>query len=113
MYPWRAGETITAEKLTAGIQRGSVGIVANTTIQPSGSSSHFAGAYLRGSVDIVFDVPFAEVPTVSVTARTTVPGTVIEVAASNVTTTGMTVYSARNNVTNTVIDWMAIGRPAL
>ena len=103
MYPWRAGEAITAEKLTAGMQYGLVSITPTTAVS----------TYHRGEAHIVFDVPFLEIPTIQVTARTAVPGVLLEASYTDVTLTGVTIMIARETQTNTNVDWLAIGRPAL
>lgn len=113
MYPWRAGEVITAEKLTAGMQYGLVLITPDEEVQPTGSSSHWSGSYYRGTARITFDVPFVDIPTIQVTARTAAPGVLIEASYTEVTTTGVTIMVARGNQTATNTDWLAIGRPAL
>lgn len=113
MYPWRAGEVITAEKLVSGMQYGLVNIAGDTEVSPTGSSAHFAGSYWRGEANIVFDIPFLDIPTIQVTARTGFPAIFIEASYTNVTPTGMTVVVARGNTTATNVDWLAIGRPAL
>lgn len=114
MYPWRAGEIITAEKLTAGMQRGLVNITPSQEIQNSGGTNNqWANTYYRGSETIVFDVPFAEIPTIQVTARTNSPGVVLEASYTEVTTTGVVIFIARGNQTSTNVDWTAIGRPDL
>lgn len=113
MYPWRAGEVITAEKLTAGMQYGLVSISATEQVNNTGDNRIWANPYFRGSVQIVFDVPFLEVPTIQVTPRTSVPGLLVEASYTNVTPTGVTITIARGNDTATNVDWLAIGRPAL
>ena len=114
MYPWRAGEVITAEKLTAGMQRGLVTITLTDEIQNTGNNNNqWANTYWRGSVTVTFDVPFLEVPTIQVTARTNSPGVLLEASYTDVTTTGVTIFAARGNTTATNVDWTAIGRPAL
>lgn len=113
MYPWRAGEVITAQKLRAGVQHGLVNISATNEVNNTGVNNHWANPYYRGEAEVVFDVPFEEVPSIQVTARTSVPGLLIEATYTAVTTTGMTVMIARNNDTGTNVDWFAIGRPAL
>lgn len=57
MYPWRAGEIITAHKLRSGVQYGLVAITPDT---PVSAGPVLAGDYLRGTARITFDVPFAE-----------------------------------------------------
>lgn len=111
LYPWRAGEKITAEKLVSGVQWGLENIVATESV---GSGPLFSSSYLRGFADIVFDVPYESIPTIQVTARTSVPGgTFVEATYTSVTTTGFTIVTARSNDTATNVDWLAIGRPAL
>lgn len=114
MYPWRAGEVITAEKLTAGMQRGLVAITPSEEVEPTGGNNNqWAASYRRGSERVTFDVPFTETPTIQVTARTNSPGVLIEASYTDVTTTGVTIFVARGNTTATNVDWVAIGRPAL
>lgn len=117
MYPWRAGEVITAEKLVSGIQYGVVAVefdeqdnkVENTT----SNYQHFASFIYVSSVDVVFDVPFVEVPIIQITPRTAYAGIFIEATYTNVTPTGFTISAARRTFASTNIDWLAIGRPAL
>lgn len=116
MYPWRAGEAITAEKLTAGMQRGLVAVALTEQIEPPGPGNnyaHFAAAIYLGSAAVVFDVPFTEIPTIQLTPRTGFPGVFIEAAYTDVTPTGFTISVARRSAATTNIDWTAIGRPAL
>ncbi|USY19733.1 H-type lectin domain-containing protein [Nocardiopsis exhalans] len=114
MYPWRAGEVITAERLTAGMQRGMVAVELTEEIENTGSNNNqWANTYRRGSVRVTFDVPFAEVPTIQVTPRTNSPGVFLEASYTDVSTTGVTIFAARGNTTATNVDWLAIGRPAL
>lgn len=114
MYPWRAGETITAEKLTAGMQRGLVSITPSVEVpNTGGNNNQWANTYWRGLQTVTFDVPFAEIPTIQVTARTNSPGVMLECSYTDVTTTGVTIFAARGNTTTTNVDWTAIGRPAL
>src|SRR5690625_1063049 len=111
LYPWRAGEVITAEKLSSGVQWGLANVVPDT---PVGSGSLFSSDYFRGFFEVTFDVPFAEIPSIQVTARTSVPGgTLVEASYTDVTTTGMTIVIARSNQTATNVDWLVIGQPAL
>lgn len=112
MYPWRAGEIITAHKLRSGVQYGLVNVTPDEEVEATGPDSHFASDFYRGEEQITFDVPFAAIPTIQVTARTAVPGRVIVASYTNVTTTGMTVMLARGNTTSTNVDWLAIGEPA-
>lgn len=113
MYPWRAGEVITAEKLTAGMQYGLVSILPEDPVNPTGNSQQYANGYFRGQAHITFDVPFVDIPTIQVTARTSVPGGLIEASYTDVTPTGVTIMIARGNSFSTNVDWLAIGRPAL
>lgn len=105
MYPWRAGEVITAEKLTAGMQYGLVSITPGAVIDGT--------TYRRGSAVVTFDVPFVDVPTIQVTARTSTPGVLIEASYTDVTPTSVTIMIARETTFSTNVDWLAIGRPAL
>lgn len=110
LYQWRAGEIITAEKLRSGVQFG----LENVTPDISVGSGALGSSYYRGRADITFDVPFAEIPTIQVTARTSVPGgTFIEATYTDVSTDGFTIVIARSNETSTNVDWLAIGRPDL
>lgn len=113
LYQWRAGEIITAEKLRAGVQFGLVNITPDDSVNNTGANSIFADGYYRGSATIEFDVPFEEIPTIQVTARTSVPGLLVTASYTSVSTTGMTVMIARGNETSTNVDWLAIGRPDL
>lgn len=114
MYPWRAGEVITAEKLTAGMQHGVVSVSLTEEIQNTGGNNNqWANTYWRGSARVEFDVPFLEIPTIQVTPRTNSPGVLLEASYTDVTLTGVTICAARGNTTATNVDWLAIGRPDL
>lgn len=110
LYPWRAGEIITAQKLRAGVQ---YGLERITPDDPIGAGA-LAEDYWRGYANITFDVPFLEIPTVQITARTSVPGgTFIEATYTDVSVTGFQIVIARHTETATNVDWLAIGRPDL
>lgn len=110
MYPWKAGEIITAHKLRAGVQYGVAPV--SFTEDDEQSTQLFNVNYHRGSTTVEFDVPFASPPTIQVTPRSTVPGDpLIEASYSSVTTTGFTIYVARRTDTTTNVDWLAIGVP--
>ena len=116
LYPWRAGEVITAEKLRSGFQSGVVGIAATEQIDPPGPGNNyaqFASYILVGEVDVTFDVPFVNVPIIQITPRTAYPGVLIEATYTNVTPTGFTICVARRSSATTNIDWLAIGQPDL
>lgn len=89
--------SITTGRINAGnIQGGTVTVtpVANTPT----------------SIDIMFDTEFDIIPNVNATAITAVPGTkVTGIGVSNITETGFTLWVTRNNNTDTIINWTAIG----
>lgn len=62
------------------------------------------------SIDIMFDTEFDIIPNVNATAITAVPGTkVTGIGVSNITETGFTLWVTRNNNTDTIVNWTAIG----
>src|SRR5690606_32270128 len=107
-HQFRAGQIPTADELNGFeyvIQHGDIRL--DNGAQPSGQT------YYRFSGDITFDNQFEETPVVFANAISRVPegdNGMIEVTASNVTTTGFTVYSARRNTTGHRVNWVAIGR---
>lgn len=115
LYPWRAGEVITAEKLRSGFQSGLVALTFSEAdrVEPTGNYSHFASFIYVNSVAVVFDVPFTSIPIIQLTPRTGFPGVFIEAAYTDVTTQGFTIVGARRTTATTNIDWLAIGEPDL
>lgn len=91
------GDIITVGRINAdNIQGGTVTVtpVANTPT----------------SIDIMFDTEFDTIPDVNATAITAVPGTkVTGIGVSNKTKTGFTLWVTRNNNTDTIVNWTAIG----
>lgn len=64
------------------------------------------------TADVTFDREYKTMPIVTVTAGTSVPGTVVqEVSVSNITYTGFTVNVYRTNTSATTVQWMAAGTP--
>lgn len=59
--------------------------------------------------DVTFAKTYTSTPIVTLTAGSSVPGTVSEVTVSNVTTTGFTACVYRTNDTSTVVHWIAVG----
>jgi hypothetical protein len=95
---------ITAGRLRAGRQSGTVSVTPDTgTPFTLGTGV----TYYRGSTAVVFPIPFASVPRIQLTARSTTPGVVIEVTYSDITETGFTALLARTTGTSTTIDWEA------
>lgn len=104
MYMWKAGELITAEKLSPRILAGEVLIQFNQPVSD----------YFRGEATITFPEGFfTETPMVMLTPRTAVPGTFITVAYSAKSVRGFSIYAARYTTTATWIDWMAIQVPGM
>ena len=65
------------------------------------------------TADVTFNREYKTMPIVTVTAGTSVPGTIVqEVSISNVTYTGFTVCVYRTNTSATSIQWMAAGEIA-
>ncbi|WP_426353643.1 pyocin knob domain-containing protein [Exiguobacterium sp. R-39] len=78
------------------IQTGSLSITPSAANVPTG-------------VNITFPTPFKKMPTVIVSANTTVPGSsVTGVAAFSASTTGCTIYVTRTNTSSTGVNWVAI-----
>lgn len=104
MYMWKAGELITAEKLSPRILTGEVLIQFNEPVSD----------YYRGTATITFPSGFfTETPMVLLTPRTTVPGTFITVGYSAKSVNGFTIYAARYTTVATWIDWMALQVPGM
>ena len=64
------------------------------------------------TANVTFDREYETAPIVTLTAGSSVPGTVVqEVTVSNVTSTGFTACVYRTNTSTTIIQWMAAGTP--
>ena len=104
MYMWRAGELITAEKLSPRILTGEVLLQFDQPVSD----------YYRAEAAITFPSGFfTKAPTILVTARTTVPGTFITIGHAHKSVNGFTIYAARYTTVATWADWMAIQVPDL
>jgi len=104
MYMWKAGELITAEKLSPRILAGEVLLQFNQPVSD----------YYRAEAAITFPQGFfTETPMVLLTPRTTVPGVFITVGYSAKSVNGFTIYAARYTTVATWIDWMAIQVPGM
>lgn len=112
MHAWKPGETITAARLRSGYASGQTTIpfestTGRTTVDASGSL--YDGPYYRQTVDVAFPAgAFTAPPVVTATAGGGVPGTVMELTITNVSTTGFTLVGARQTATNTNVWWIAI-----
>ena len=71
------------------------------SVQPDGSDQ-------ITPAEVTFPVPFASSPIVTATAVSGVPGTVVEVTVSSVSTRGCTIYMRRTSATNTTVMWIAV-----
>ncbi|WP_181786638.1 hypothetical protein [Streptomyces phytophilus] len=107
---WLPGMTITADRLNAGMLSGTETLDFSTgTTTVTAASSGFDQDYLRKSVDVTFPVGFfSGTPILSITARTSVPGVMIEVGYTDPSSTGFTLIGARFTTTATVCDWVAV-----
>lgn len=104
MHLWRAGEIITAAKLTPRILSGAEYMDFPTAV----------GNYFRGERAVTFPDGFFTVePQVLLTARTGVPGVFLEVSYQSKSLTGFTIHVARQTQTQTWVDWVAIQVPNL
>ncbi|MFB7900384.1 hypothetical protein ACFC1B_29150 [Streptomyces xiamenensis] len=104
MYAWRPGMRVTAERLRAGRLAGTVDITPSTPV----TNALYNGTFYRGEAVITFPAGvFTSPPVMSVTARSTVPGTVMECTYTSVSTTGVTVIVARSNQNSVILDWVA------
>lgn len=105
-YPWQPGMIITAGRLRAGKQSGTVSVTPVT-----GAANEYqlgtSVTYYRGSASVVFDTPFTSVPRIQLTGRSTTPGVLLECSYADITTTGFTALIARTTGTTTVVDWEA------
>lgn len=110
MALWLPGMTVTAARLNAGILSGTETLdfsTGTTTVPAAGSG--YDQDYLRKSMDITFPVGFfSSTPILSITARTTVPGVMLEVGYTAPSSTGFTLIGARFSTTATVCDWVAV-----
>lgn len=117
MHTWATGEIVTAANLNQDtvtaittvcgvvplMQSGQVSILATT------GASGSIGSYYRGSATITFATPFGAAPVVITSGNSGIPGEVIEVSPSSVSTTGFTMNIARgDNTTSTICYWIAI-----
>lgn len=99
MHLWRAGELITADKLTSRVLTGRETIEFTTSV----------GGYYRGSVTVVFpDGFFTATPAIVVTPDTSVPGVFLGAGVTADSKTGFTLTAARQNTVPTSINWLAI-----
>ncbi|MFJ9558042.1 hypothetical protein ACIRPH_29915 [Nocardiopsis sp. NPDC101807] len=109
MHLWRAGEIITADKLTPRILSGAEYMDFPTPV-PSATNPQ----YYRGERRVTFPNGFFTVePQVLTTARTNAPGVFLEVSYQSKSLTGFTIHVARQTVTQTWVDWVAIQVPDL
>lgn len=86
------------------IQAGRVTVTPDTSV-PGGA--FYGSSYYRGVTSVTFAVPFDSIPAVMVCTDSTVPGTLIEASASNVSPTGFDANTARQNTTASVVSWIA------
>src|SRR5690606_28616095 len=99
---WKAGEIITADKLTSRILTGAEYLSFPTAVS----------GYFRGEARVTFPSGFFRAePQVLVTGRSGVPGVLMEVAYQSKSITGFTIHAARSTQTETWIDWVAIEVP--
>ncbi|MFJ6019776.1 hypothetical protein ACIQFP_10545 [Nocardiopsis alba] len=109
MHLWRAGEIITAEKLSPKILAGDV-LMQFTERIPSDPSQPLR--YWRGTWEVTFpDGFFTEPPMLSLSPRTTVPGVFLTVSYTAKSVNGFTLCAARETTTQTWIDWTAMQVP--
>lgn len=102
MYLWRAGEIITADKLTPRILSGAEYM----------SFPDAVGNYYRGAREISFpDGFFRTEPHLALSGRSGVPGVLMEVSYQSKSVNGFTLYAARQTQTETWVDWIAIEVP--
>lgn len=60
------------------------------------------------SAEVIFPVPFRSTPAITVSANTSVPGTVVEVSYGSPSKTGCLVYMYRTSATSTSVSWIAV-----
>lgn len=110
MTLWLPGMKITAARLNAGILSGTETLDFSTgTTSVAAAGSGYDEAYLRKAVDVTFPVGFfSSTPILSITARTSVPGVMLEVGYTDPSSTGFTLIGARFTTTATVCDWVAV-----
>lgn len=64
--------------------------------------------------EVVFDIPFAGAPHVTLSVVTTVPGTQVKgVGIMNTAATGFKIYLTRSNIVETWIHWIALYQPPI
>lgn len=108
MHLWKAGELITAEKLTPRILAGEELMNFPTVVDPANGWP----AYRRGERRVNFPTGFFRTPpTLSITARTSVPGIMLTATYTAKSVTGFTLCAARVTTTETWIDWTATEVP--
>src|SRR5699024_562919 len=106
VYLWRAGETITADKLTPRILSGAEYMEFTDPVS--------GGEYHRGSRRVTFpDGFFTNEPMVLITGRSNVPGNLREVSYLDKSVDGFTIWIARTTKTQTWVDWVAIEVPEI
>lgn len=88
------------------IQAGSVTLTPNTEV----ANSFYNASYWRGSAVVDYASTFSGLPSVFACAQTTVPGTVIEVTISALSSSSMTITGARTNTTSFGVLWVASSR---
>lgn len=89
------------------IQAGAVSVTPSVSVP----NTFYNAAYFRGSASVVFATPFTvNTPSVVVCTDSTIPGTLIEASASNVTLTGFNANTARTNTTASMVFWIASAR---
>jgi hypothetical protein len=86
------------ESLRLELQYGKVSVVADVADQIK-------------MVRVTFPEPFTELPVVTATAQTSVPGSTVKgVGAGGITLDGFDLYVLRTNLTSTPISWIAVSR---
>lgn len=99
MYQWKAGELITADKLSPKVLGGREYL--EFTIPESD--------YWRASVNVTFPAGyFTETPYVVVTPNTSVPGNFLGCGVLNTSKDGFVLYGARRGTTRTSVFWIAM-----
>lgn len=104
------GDTEIAGDLDVGGELSAANIQSGTVVVTPTVANEWTA-----NVAVVFPVPFATAPALSLTCTAGAPGsattTELEIAAASVTTTGFNCRIRRGNLTATTLTWLAISTP--
>ncbi len=108
MHLWRAGEVITAEKLSPRALSGEELMTFPTRV----AAADGWPAYWRGERIVTFPTGFfTRPPMLALAARTAVPGIFLYASYTAKSANGFTLCTARVTQTETWVDWIAFEIP--